>query len=99
MRAESFTRSIGGTEYTIDRQAVITAASEIPPTHAQDLTQRELFVMIGTGLYYGPDLIEKVTGAKARLDGREAYDLLGSIGFRQVRADWGHLSDNWRSSK
>ncbi|MFF0794947.1 hypothetical protein [Streptomyces spiralis] len=89
---ESVTRTIGGKTHTITRRDIHAAAARLRSLHQNDLRNRELFILVGSGLYYGPDLIAEVTGG-AQIDGREAYDLLGSLGLPLFRWDWGNLKD------
>ncbi|MEU9699318.1 hypothetical protein [Streptomyces sp. NPDC047981] len=95
---ETVSRAIGGKTYTISRQDIQAAAARLRPLHESELASRELHILIGSGLYYGPDLIAEVTGA-APIDGREAYDLLGKLGLKLFRWDWGNLKDTRNEPK
>ncbi|MFJ6564769.1 hypothetical protein ACIQMV_33960 [Streptomyces sp. NPDC091412] len=89
---ETITRTVCGKAYTISRRDIHAAAARLRPLHQNDLRHGELFILVGSGLYYGPDLIEEATGG-AQIDGCEAYDLLGSLGLPLFRWDWGNLKD------
>ncbi|MFD5764467.1 hypothetical protein ACFWIN_01395 [Streptomyces sp. NPDC127049] len=95
---KTVSRTIGGTAYTISRHDVQAAAARLRPLHEGDLANRELYVLIGSGLHYGPDLIAEVTSAPP-IDGREAYDLLGRLGLQLFRWDWGNLKDTRHEPK
>lgn len=60
---DTVTRTIGGKTYTISLQDVQAAAARLRPLHEADLAQRELYVLVGTGLHYAADLIAEVTSA------------------------------------
>ncbi|MET9726196.1 hypothetical protein [Streptomyces zaomyceticus] len=95
---DTVTRTIGGKTYTISLQDVQAAAARLRPLHEADLAQRELYVLVGTGLHYAADLIAEVTSAPP-IDGREAYDLLGKLGAKLLRWDWGNLKDTRHEPK